>query len=342
MGSKRKKIFLIIVFILLILIIGAISTKVYLDKKNQDEIDSSIHAIVISEYAPFYKEAKTENVKQIKVLNKGENVYILDEFEQEGIDWYKVKVDGKKNGYVRAENVQYFEEVNREKVLVSDVSKFNYETDFDTKEDYEVFLIENKISYVYIRAGGRGYGDEGNMYEDSNYQMFVDACEYLGVPYGFYFIDEALNTKEIKEEVEFIKEFLELNAGENCKLPVALDIERHNGDGRADDIWDKRAELVQELIDELEDEDIDSIVYSNAHTANLYLSSLDTKFWIAYYPGDDTIPDYWYFDLTTQEGADNLDLNKKTIGWQFSENGAGEEVTARVDLSLFKKDFFEN
>lgn len=179
------------------------------------------------------------------------------------------------------------------------------------------------------------------MYLDTDFRVFVDACEYLGVPYGFYFLDEALNSEEIDEEVEFIKEFLKNNAGENCILPVALDIERHNGQGRADNIWNDRASLVQELINKLEAEDIDTIVYSNAHIANLYLSSLDTKFWIAYYPEENSIPDYWYFNIETQEGASNIELNKKTVGWQFSENGAGDEVTARVDLSLFNIDFYE-
>lgn len=341
MENKKKKIFIITAIVLVILIIGIVGINIYLYLRNQAEINSSIHAIIISEYAPFYKSARTENVKQIRVLNKGENVYILDEFEQEGIEWYKVKVDGRINGYVRAENVQYFEIANSEKVLVSDVSKFNAGTDFLSQEEYEVFLLENEISYVYIRAGGRGYGAEGNMYIDSDFQMFVNACEYLGVPYGFYFLDEALNSEEIDEEVEFIKDFLENNAGENCILPVALDIERHNGQGRADNIWNDRATLVQELIDKLENENIKTIVYSNANIANLYLSSLDTKFWIAYYPEEDTIPAYWYFDLENQEGASNTELNKKTIGWQFSENGAGDEVTDRVDLSLFNKDFFE-
>lgn len=341
MENKKKKIFIITSIVLIVFIIGVVCINVFLYIRNQSEIASSIHAIIISDYAPFYKDARTENVKQIRVLNKGENVYILDEFEQEGIEWYKVKVDGRINGYVRAESVQYFEIANSEKVLVSDVSKFNAGTDFLTREEYEVFLIENQISYVYIRAGGRGYGEEGNMYLDSDFQMFVDACEYLGVPYGFYFLDEALNSEEIDEEVEFIKDFLENNAGENCILPVALDIERHNGEGRADNIWNDRAALVQELIDKLENENIDTIVYSNAHIANLYLSSLDTKFWIAYYPEENAIPDYWYFDIENQEGASNAELNKKTVGWQFSENGAGDEVTARVDLSLFNIDFYE-
>ena len=44
---------------------------------------------------------------------------------------------------------------------------------------------------------------------------------------------------------------------------------------------------------------------------------------------------------TDQEGASNTELQKKTIGWQFSETGAGDEVIPRVDLSLFKKDFYE-
>ena len=34
--------------------------------------------------------------------------------------------------------------------------------------------------------------------------MFVDACEYLGMPYGFYYIDEALNSEEIDEEITFM------------------------------------------------------------------------------------------------------------------------------------------
>lgn len=340
MDNKKKTLIIVVLVTVFVLIVGIIAIKIYLNLKNQKEIDTSIHAVVIGEDVPFYQEAKTDNVKQIRLLKKGEEVYILDEFEENGVSWSKVKVDGRINGFVRTENIQYFEEINSERVLVSDVSKFNFGTDFKSKGDYEVFLLKNNISYVYIRAGGRGYGTEGNMYEDSNFQVFVDACEFLGVPYGFYFLDEALNSEEIDEEVEFIKEFLSKYAGENCKLPVALDIEKHNGEGRADDIWNDRAKLVQELIDKLEKENIDTIVYSNAQTANLYLSSLSTRFWISYYPEDDLIPDYWYFDIESQEGASNVELNKKTIGWQFSETGAGDEVTARVDLSLFNKDFF--
>lgn len=338
---KKKKLMLItIVVFVIVMVISLFGIKLYMEKKNQTEIDESIHGVVIAKDVPFYSKSEMENVRQIRLLKKSENVYILDEFEQDGIEWYKVKVDGKRNGYVRAENVAYYKEINKEKLLVSDVSQFNIGEDFETAEDYEVFLLENQISYVYIRAGGRGYGEKGVFYEDTNYQLYIDACEYLKIPYGFYFLDEAMNSKEIDEEVKFIKEFLSEHKGEHCVLPVALDIEKHDGNGRADNIWDVRAELVQELTDKLKKKKIDSIVYTNAQTANLYLSSVDTKFWIAYYPEEGAIPKYWYFD-TKQEGAQNTELLKKTVGWQFSETGAGDIVRKQVDLSLFKKEFYK-
>lgn len=335
----KKKIIILLVLIAII-VISLVVVKIQKYNKNKKEIEKGIHAVVIAEDVPFYKDAKLENVKQLKVLKKSDNVLILDEFEKDGIEWYKIKVDEKINGYVRAENVEYFKEINKEKVLVSDVSEFNIGTDFNTAEDYEVFLLENEISYVYIRAGGRGYGSQGNFFEDKQYEVYVKACEYLGVPYGFYFLDEALNTKEIEEEVEVITDFLKSNKAKNNVLPLALDVERHDGKGRADNIWNERAELVQELIDSLEKEGVKTILYTNAQTANLFLSDLKTDFWIAYYPEEEKIPSYWYFD-TEQPGASNKQLFKKTVGWQFTENGVGEKITDIVDISLFEKDFYK-
>lgn len=337
---KNRVLLLTILVAVIVFLLAFIGVKIHNDKKNQEEIDSSIHGIVIADDVPFYAKAKKENVKQLKLLDKGEKVYILDEFKEDGVEWYKIKVDGKTNGYVRAENVEYYKEINSEKVLVSDVSQFNFSNDFNDMDDFEVFLLKNKISYVYIRAGGRGYGEKGNFYYDTNYKDYVGACEYLKIPYGFYFLDEALDEDEVDEEVEFIINFLDENAGEYCLLPVALDVEKHDGAGRADNIWDSRSEIVQVLIDKLNDKDVENIVYSNAQTTNLYLSGLKTKFWIAYYPEDGSVHDYWYFD-TDQEGASNTKMQKRTIGWQFTEHGAGDEVSEDLDLSLFKKEFYK-
>ena len=335
----KKKIILIIILIAIVIFAIIWRVKIAI---NQNEIKNSIHGIVIAENLAFYKEPKQTNVKQIKVLEKSNNVLILDEFDKNGISWYKIKVDEKTNGYVYADGVDYYKEVKGEKVLFADVSQFDFERDFKTKEEFEVFIVENKVSGVYIRAGGRGYGKEGNFYEDEKYQEYVDACEYLNIPYGFYFLDEALNDKEIKEEVKVIKDFLnKASNGKNCKLPLALDIEDHEGKGRADNLWTSRAPIVQELINSLKKEKIKTIVYTNAQTANLYLSDIDTTFWIAYYPKVTSVPNYWYFE-TKQDGAKNVVLNKKTVGWQFTENGIKDKILSEVDLSLFKDSFFED
>ena len=333
----KKKIILIVILLAIVIFVIIWRIKISI---NEREIKDAIHGIVIADSIAFYKEPKQVNVKQIKVLQKSENVLILDEFDKNGISWYKIKVDEKTNGYVYADGVDYYKEVKGQKVLVADVSQFDFERDFKTKEEFEVFVIDNKLSGVYIRAGGRGYGKEGNFYEDEKYNEYVDACEYLKIPYGFYFLEEALDDKEIKEEVKVIKEFLNKASGENCKLPLALDIEDHEGKGRADDIWTSRASIVQRLINSLKKEKIDTIVYTNAQTANLYLSDIDTTFWIAYYPKITSVPNYWYFE-TEQEGASNTVLNKKTAGWQFTENGVKDKILSEIDLSLFKKSFFE-
>ena len=52
------------------------------------------------------------------------------------------------------------------------------------------------------------------------------------------------------------------------------------------------------------------------------------------------MPKYWYFD-TNQPGASNTKLQKRTIGWQFTEHGAGEEISQDLDVSLMKKDFYK-
>ena len=82
----KKKIILLLVLIAII-VISLVVVKIQKDNKNKKEIEKGIHAVVIAEDVPFYKDAKLENVKQLKVLKKSDNVLILDEYEKNGIEW---------------------------------------------------------------------------------------------------------------------------------------------------------------------------------------------------------------------------------------------------------------
>lgn len=342
--KNRKRIsiiFLLIIIMVLVFIIINYQEKKQLEIEKNTDITNAIHAIGIENHVPIYKKAKKSTFAIFNTMRRGENAYILEEMiDSKENKWYKVKY-GNRVGYVLQENLAYFQESNEEKVLMSDVSKFNViYKHFENTADYQLFLIENNIQYVYIRAGGRGYGKEGNFYTDPNYQIFIDACEYLKVPYGFYYLDEAVNSEEIDEEIAFMEKFIKENATSMCKLPLAIDIETHDEKGRADHIWEDRVFLAEELVQKFRVRGISTIIYSNARTANDYLSNVNTGFWVAYYPEEDKIPNYWYSD-TDQEPTENVEFMNKIVGWQFTENGVGDIIKEEVDISLVENSFFK-
>lgn len=339
MYQDKKKIIILIIVIILVIAL-AVGIIIFL-KNRKIDVSSATHAVVIDENVNFYKSPKTEDVRIHKQLELGSHVYVLEEIKgEDGNNWSKVVIDNKK-GYILTEKLDSYKKSDEEMLIMADVSKFNKIYNFDTPGEFAVFLVQNDIDCVYIRAGGRGYGEEGNFYYDECTKMWADECEFLKIPFGFYFLDEALNTKEINEEVEFIKDFLDENPYEYAILPVALDVEKHVEKGRADEIWDERADLVSKLIKRLKSEDIETIVYSNAKLASEYLSSINTEFWLAYYPNlDGKIPDYWYSELD-QEAAQNEELMEKMIAWQFTESGVGKVIPDNVDISLVYSDFLK-
>ncbi len=339
---NKNKVAVVILILLLIIfvLIFFIHTKKE-EKWNNIDVSNSIHGVIINENIGFYRKPKVSRWKLITNLDLGQNVYIVDEFKDEdGKEWYKLKANDKV-GFVEKENVDIFKFCTDDGyVLMSDVSKFNViYKHFKTAGEYGAFLLKYDINYVYIRLGGRGYGEEGNFYTDPNFKMFIEECEFLKIPYGFYYIDEGITEEELDEEVKFVEEFLKENKTPMCKLPLAIDVEDHDGKGRAKDFWEERAELVSSLISKFNEKNIDTIVYTNANLANEYLYEIDTKFWIAYYDLKNEIPKVWYTE-TKQEAARNEDLKTKIIGWQFTETGIEKDTKYPVDFSVVDNNFF--
>lgn len=336
----------IVIAILALIILCAIMLIIYMKREqiiNNPDLTNAIHGIIMEENTPFYRQPKESKWRLIKSTDVGENAYIIDEITDENSqNWYKVKI-GKKVGYVKKETVKYFEfEDGDNRTLMSDVSKFNIMyKHFESAEDYEVFIIKSNINYAYIRLGGRGYGEKGNMYTDPDFNTFINACEYLGVPYGFYYVDEAINSEEVQEEVDFVKKLVSENKTKMCVLPLVIDIETHDGVGRADELKEYRPVLINKLIQKFKEENIETLVYSNAKYASDILSTVDTKFWLAYYTEEQEIPQKWYTQ-TEQEATLNQELMNKLVAWQFTESGAGEAIPYKVDISLVDNTFFRN
>lgn len=327
---SRKHI--IILDIIIVAIIFIVLAKIGIEKLIvKNEMKTAKHAITINETVHMYSSPKEK--KKYTSIEIGTDTYILKKIaDKDDVDWYKVIINDKV-GYVKAKDVGKYNPKYQKRDLMLDVSKFNMQNNFKTIGEFKAFVINNNIKFVYIRAGGRGYGQAGNFYTDPQADNFAEACEFLGIPFGYYFLDEAISISEVDEEVKFIKEYIENRPYINNVLPVAIDVEKHSEAGRADSIWDTRYTFVNDLISKLEKENKKVILYSNANIASKYLENVQAKMWLAYYPGVKEIPNYWYSD-TEGDGALNKNIITKMIGWQFTEKGIKGVIDKKVDLSI--------
>ena len=303
------------------------------------EMKTAERAITMNDNVHMYSTAKEG--KRYKTIGLGTNAYVLKRItDKNGIEWCKIKAN-KSVGYVLSENIGKYVKAYDKKDIMVDVSKFNLQNNFKNIEEFKVFVINNNIKFVYIRAGGRGYGDEGNFYYDPMADSYAQACEFLEIPFGYYFLEEAIDSNEVDEEVRFINDYVCEHSYKNNILPIALDVEKHKEKGRADDIWDTRYVLINELVDKLESSGKRVMLYSNANITDKYLQEVRTKMWLAYYPYIEDIPDYWYSD-TTAEGAKNKVLIRKMVGWQFTETGVSNSINEKVDLSIVYSNYLLN
>lgn len=323
--------------------------------------DGFIHGLTTNDATLYASEDFTNIITNIR-LNSNINIY-PEEYENA----YKINYNGQE-GFIKKELAKFFvPDISSEFVLGCDVSGFNFKREFFTKEDFEAFLLKYDLNYAYIRLGGRGYGVAGNMYLDEKVDIFVEACEYLGVPYGFYFLDEAVKVKEIYDEYDYIKEGLKRYNGNYNLLPLALDMENQHGDGRADNAWPNRVQLVNLLIEEFQKDNIECIVYANGARIETYLKDLNCYYWTAAYTLDDKIPKVFYDEFIRNEeeknkknpaNIENSILNtkvnlgdtetiwysdnylNKVMGWQFTESAAKDDgIEGTLDLNLFKTRF---
>lgn len=332
--NKKKLIVTIIIFFAILLgliyLFGIISQALTSTKK-------ATPGVITENNTEFLR-----SMYKTKKLQEGENVYILKTITKNNKKYFKVKYK-LSVGLVPEDKVFFFDKTeNTQYSLMSDVSSFDYTSGrFKTQGEYELFIIKNNIRYVYIRAGGRGY-TEGKIYYDNNFKMFRDACEYLKIPYGFYFIDEAINQAEAEEEANIILEFIKQNKTSMNKLPFVIDLEYQSGKSRTDTLWPKRGEIITNITNKLNLSGIETLIYANAKKMNANLIKLNQKFWVAYYTEENKIPTEWLSKYKNQEIANNLQAMSKVIAWQFSETGAKENnITKKVDLSLVLTEEFE-
>lgn len=101
-------------------------------------------------------------------------------------------------------------------MLGVDVSQ--YQGDIDWQQVYD-----SGVRFAIIRAGGRYYGENGEMYTDDNFAANLAGAKAAGLKVGVYFFSQAINTEEAREEALYT---LNLIGDTELDLPVFCDWER--------------------------------------------------------------------------------------------------------------------
>ena len=116
------------------------------------------------------------------------------------------------------------EDVEKTELYIGDISQYN------TIQHYT--LLREHFDGVVVRVGYRGYS-AGTIKEDALFAKHMQGLTENRIPYGFYFMGQAVTEQEAISEAEYCHE---MTKRYSPSLPVYYDSELSNpeGDGRAD------------------------------------------------------------------------------------------------------------
>lgn len=197
-----------------------------------------------------------------------------------------------------------------------DVSDFNGYIDWQAVKD-------SGVDFAMLRIGGRGYGEEGNMYDDTYFRDNLRRAKQAGLMVGAYFFSQAISAEEAAQEAEYT---LSLLRGASLDYPLAFDWEIIGEDdgARTDNISpDTLTACARAFCDKIKEAGYTPALYTGSQLAyyKYDLSQLsDVDIWYAFY--NDT-PDFYY---------------NYTI-WQYSCTGRVEGIEGNVDLNICFKNY---
>lgn len=197
-----------------------------------------------------------------------------------------------------------------------DVSSHQGEIDWEQ-------VADAGIRFAIIRAGYRGYGEEGTLKTDSCFQSNITGALAAGLDVGVYFFSQAITVEEVQEELALT---LELIAPYEITYPVVFDWERmpNQRQARTQNVTgEELTAMAAAFCSGAQQAGYTPAVYANQDLAylTLDLSQLkDWSFWLAQY---NDIPTFYYqYDL-----------------WQYSHTGQVPGIRTNVDLNLAFQDF---
>ena len=191
-----------------------------------------------------------------------------------------------------------------------DVSQWQGEIDWQQVKD-------SGVEFVMIRVGGRGTGEQGNLYADENAQMYYEGATAVGLKVGAYFFAQSITVEEALEEAAYV---LDAVKDWDVQMPLVFDWEYVDEKARTADVDSQTlTEMAKAFCSEIRDAGYTPMIYfGRSQSVDLLnLSELvEFPFWLAMYS---TIMDYPY----------KIDM------WQYTETGSVPGIEGNVDMNLW-------
>lgn len=198
---------------------------------------------------------------------------------------------------------------------IIDLSKYNTITDWSK--------VKNAVDGIIIRCGYRGY-TSGKIAADAKAAEFATQCNAHGIPFGVYFMSQAITSQEGQQEADYACDFADKYG---AALPVFIDSE--DGDGttkqvRADGLPKQvRTVIVRAFCDRVQERGRNSGVYASE---SWFVDRLDY----------DAIKQYFIwcakYGANTGSKCTSVKLDKYDIH-QYTSRGTVSGIFGNVDIS---------
>ncbi len=184
-----------------------------------------------------------------------------------------------------------------------DVSQFNGLINWE-------YVKRAGIDFAMIRIGYRGYGKEGNFAKDTRFEQNLKGAKQAGLKVGVYFVTQAINQDEAKEEANWVLAELRKIGYENkLDLPIVIDTELSgapNNTGRADNLdVETRSLVCQTFAEKIEENGHIPMIYASTYwlETRLNMSKLNQfDIWVAQYNNKPTYTGHYEMWQYTNKG----------------------------------------
>ncbi|MDO4334105.1 MAG: glycoside hydrolase family 25 protein [Eubacteriales bacterium] len=299
----------------------------------QEKVQETLTESVLNEMPATERDWENSIVAETEELAAEENIlHFVDVFGQEYEVWIEPDIE------MHEYDLNAFRWEENRMTYVGD-EDFTYRQGLDVCHHHETIdwkkVKEAGFDFVFIRLGYRGYGQEGVIRLDREFEENIKNAGEEGFDIGVYFYAQAVNEEEAREEAEFVLENLE---GHELQLPVVYDPENVlDAEARTDDVtgeqFTKNAVVFCEMIKAA---GYQPAIYCNmlwqAYKLDLAQFS-EYPIWYADYEPQPQTPyrfEFWQYTNTATvdgiEGPVDLDIqlirkNTETDGGEHHENG---------------------